>query len=210
MPEITKKLIKFNFTANSNKPEYIVIHDTGNPNAGANAEMHFKYFNGGDRQSSAHFFVDDFQILQVIETKDKSWHCGDGANKYGISNNNSIGVELCINSDINKEIAMNNLVFLVTSLMKNYNIPLNKVVRHYDASRKMCPNSMSANNWTKWNEFKEKLKPKELSRTEAINKLVEKGIINSPEYWLMNALIGSKCEGAYVEMLIKNFVKYLG
>ncbi len=30
-------------------------------------------------------------------------------------------------------------------------------MRHYDASRKICPNIMSKNNWALWNEFKSDL-----------------------------------------------------
>ena len=41
--------------------------------------------------------------------------------------------------------------------MKKYNIPVERVVRHYDASRKNCPSSFSANNWDRWNKFKAKL-----------------------------------------------------
>jgi glucan-binding YG repeat protein len=41
--------------------------------------------------------------------------------------------------------------------MGKYNIPLDRVVRHYDASRKCCPSSMSANNWARWYEFKDRL-----------------------------------------------------
>jgi len=156
--QINKKLIKYNFTADANKPEYIVIHDTGNYSNGANAEMHYQYFNGGDRQASAHFFIDSTQILQVVEIKDKSWHCGDGANKYGINNTNSIGVEICINSDGDYNKSIQNAVELTLYLMKTYNISIDKVVRHYDASRKNCPQTMNNNgDWSKWNEFKSKL-----------------------------------------------------
>ena len=42
--------------------------------------------------------------------------------------------------------------------MEKYNIPLENVVRHYDASRKICPNIWKENNWEKWNRFKEDLK----------------------------------------------------
>ena len=41
--------------------------------------------------------------------------------------------------------------------MKELNIPIERVVRHYDASRKSCPNSMSKNNWAEWHLFKQKL-----------------------------------------------------
>ena len=39
-------------------------------------------------------------------------------------------------------------------LMDKYNIGINRVVRHFDASRKSCPNSFKANNWAKWTSFK--------------------------------------------------------
>ena len=37
------------------------------------------------------------------------------------------------------ESAIDNAVKLSKMIMKVYNIPLNKVVRHYDATRKLCP-----------------------------------------------------------------------
>ena len=39
--------------------------------------------------------------------------------------------------------------------MKELNIPAERVIRHYDASRKNCPASMRNNNWAKWKEFKQ-------------------------------------------------------
>ena len=67
-----------------------MIHDTGNPGKGANANAHFTYFNGGDRQSSADFFVDSTQVLQVNDYNTYyTWHCGDGKGKNGITNSNS-------------------------------------------------------------------------------------------------------------------------
>ena len=159
--EIIKKLIKFNFTKNANKPEFIVIHDTGNYNIGANAEMHYQYFNSGDKQSSAHFFIDDKQILQLVEIKDKSWHCGDGNNAHGINNGNSISVEICINNEGNYLATINNTLELVSYLMKTYNISIDKVVRHFNASGKNCPQTMNNNgDWSKWNEFKARLQNK--------------------------------------------------
>ena len=50
---INKKQIAYNKTARNQKPIYIVIHDTGNTGKGANANAHFNYFNGGNRNSSA-------------------------------------------------------------------------------------------------------------------------------------------------------------
>ncbi|PHJ38557.1 N-acetylmuramoyl-L-alanine amidase [Desulforamulus profundi] len=152
-----KKLIKYNFST-GNEPKYIVVHDTGNPGKGADADAHYRYFNGGNRNASAHYFVDDHSIIQTVEDINASWHCGDGKGQYGITNYNSIGIEICINSDGDYNKAVQNAIELVKFLMKKHNIPLDKVVRHYDASRKNCPGTMSSNNWEKWNWFKGQLK----------------------------------------------------
>ena len=156
--KINKKQIAYNRTQRNQKPVYIVIHDTGNTGKGANANAHFNYFNSGNRNASADFFVDDTQILQVNDyNKFYTWHCGDGKGKYGITNRNSVGIEICVNSDGNYDAAFNNSIELTKHLMKELNIPLERVVRHYDASHKNCPASMSKNGWTLWNTFKNKL-----------------------------------------------------
>ena len=157
--KINEKLVKYNFSKRTEgKIKYIVIHDTGNKRSGADAEAHFNFFNGGDRQSSAHYFVDDKQILRVIKDVDRSWAVGDGRDKYGITNENSLNIEMCINSDGDFNKTYLHTLKLVKHLMKKYNIPLENVVRHYDASRKICPNIWKENNWEKWNKFKEDLK----------------------------------------------------
>ena len=38
--------------------------------------------------------------------------------------------------------------------MDKHNIPLDRVIRHFDASKKICPRSMSSNNWEGWRAFK--------------------------------------------------------
>lgn len=154
--EIIKKPIAYNFNKGGNSKQYIVIHDTGNRKIGADAMNHYNYFNGGDRQSSAHYFVDANIILQVVDDNDKSWHCGK---KYGIApmpqinNSNSIGIETCVDEGNDYYKAFNNTVELTKYLMKKYNIKKDNVVRHYDACLKMCPSSMFDNNWAKWQQF---------------------------------------------------------
>lgn len=76
--QINEKLIKYNFSnRNGEKIKYIVIHDTGNTGVGADANAHYNYFNSGDRQSSADYFVDDKQALRVVKDTNYSWHCGE-------------------------------------------------------------------------------------------------------------------------------------
>lgn len=153
---ILEKLpIKYNHSTRRAAIKYIVIHDTGNTQMGAGAISHYHYFNGGDRQASAHFFVDEKGIVETVEVSRCAWHCGDGRSRFGINNQNSIGIEMCINPDSNFEKTKLHTLNLIRFLMYSYNIPKSNVVRHYDASRKICPRSMSSNNWQEWWIFKE-------------------------------------------------------
>lgn len=158
---VIKKLIKYNYSSRKGKQiEYIVIHDTGNKRKGAGANNHYLYFNGGVRNASAHYFVDDKEVLQLVDDTHASWHCGDGKGKYDITNSNSIGIEICVNPDSDYNIAVQKTIELTRYLMNKHNIPLERVIRHYDASRKNCPASMAKENWKAWHEFKEALEDK--------------------------------------------------
>lgn len=156
---IVKKQIQYNFTNSRGRNiKYIVIHDTGNSSNGANAEAHYRYFNGGNRNASADFFVDDTNILQINDYKNQySWAVGDGNGRNGITNANSVSIEICINSDGNYDKAVENAIELVKYLMSELNLSVDRVVRHHDASGKICPASMISNNWERWYNFKSKL-----------------------------------------------------
>jgi N-acetylmuramoyl-L-alanine amidase len=123
---------------------------------------HSNYFNGGDRQSSADFFVDDKTIVQVNDyTRNYTWAVGDGKGKYGITNANSVSIEICVNEDGNYKEAYSKTVELTKMLMAELDIPIERVVRHYDASRKNCPASMAINNWAYWQDFKNRISANE-------------------------------------------------
>lgn len=170
------KQIAYNFSVRGEPIRYIVIHDTGNSSAGANARAHFNYFNSANRSSSADIFVDDDECWIVNDYhKYYSWHCGDGQGKYGITNSNSVGIEMCVNSDGNYEKAFRNTVDVARKLMEELNIPFDRVVRHYDASRKNCPASMNKGDWHKWNKFKDLLKESEeltMSQYDELKKMI--------------------------------------
>lgn len=154
MLPITRRISAYNHSA-VNDIRYIVCHDTGNVTDSDEGNANF--FNTGNRGASAHLFVDDDSITQVVEFNEGSWHCGDGGGAYGITNHNSIGIEMCrVNNNVTAKTEQNTLE-LVKFLMNKFNIPLERVVRHYDASRKPCPKSFSANNWARWTAFKAKL-----------------------------------------------------
>lgn len=139
-----------------NTKEYIVVHDTGNKTD--SDEGNANYFCTGSRGASAHYFVDDDSITQVVQDNDCSWHCGDGGMKYGIGNRNSIGIEQCRVNGVVTAKTQANTLDLIVMLMKKYGIPESKVVRHYDASRKNCPASFNLDGkWTRWTQFKTEL-----------------------------------------------------
>lgn len=145
--------------------KYIIIHDTGNSSPGADAEAHFKYLQSATRYGSAHYYLDDRQIIQTIGDSLVAWSIGD---KWGYGNNpnrvkdatnsNSISIELCINSDIDKVKAYKNLVELTKNLMAKFKVPAERVIRHFDATGKNCPGSWSADNWSQWYKFQDDIK----------------------------------------------------
>ena len=213
---IEKKQISHNISKRNSPVKYIVIHDTQNANKGADAEAHFKYFNGGNRNSSADFFVDDKKVLQINDyTKYATWQVGDGKGKYGITNQNSVGVEICINSDGNYENAVENAVELVKYLMRELDISCDCVIRHYDASRKNCPASMSGNNWAKWREFKEKIKGDNFVFTDTkghyaekeIKELCEMGIVNGKSHQEFNP--DSSATRAEIAVMIRRAIRFI-
>lgn len=146
--------IAYNKSVRKQKIEYIVLHDTGNRGKGADAKAHFAYFNGADRGASADFFVDDKGALQVNDYNTcYTWHCGDGKGKKGITNGNSIGIEICINQDGDYHKAVLHALKLTVRLMQELSVPPEKVVRHFDVSGKLCPASMSEKDWEGWKTF---------------------------------------------------------
>lgn len=140
--------------------KFIVIHDTGNPCRGADAMAHYRYLQGATRYGSAHYYVDDMQIIQTIGDSMIAWAVGDtwarkNRTRDDVKNLNSISIELCINQGIDSAKAYKNLLELTKNLMLKFKIPPDRIVRHYDASGKPCPDSWRKNNWAKWKKFKE-------------------------------------------------------
>lgn len=162
MLEIQKNITNINKTVMSGKKnKYIVVHYVGAVSSAKNNTMYYKDTN---RQASAHYFVDEASIWQCVEDKDKAWHCGgvlEGSHhpyRDICTNSNSIGVEMCCKKAASgewyfEEGTVKNTIELIRSLMSKYNIPIERVIRHYDVTGKKCPAPYV--NETKWGEFKE-------------------------------------------------------
>ena len=171
MVPIKRNISSFNHSSRyGRRIEYIVIHFTGNYTD--SDENNALYFNAENRDASAHYFIDADSITQVVEDVNASWQCGDGYGKYGITNQNSLGIELCGTNGTISDATMNNALEFVKMKMEQYGVSIDKVVRHYDASRKSCPSPWMANDWAKWKEFKSRLSGVETPAEVPVNTTV--------------------------------------
>lgn len=186
--EITQMPIDVHITKLNRKIKYLVIHYTaGAKSTKGSAEANRNVFL--KRDASADFVVDDEKIIQVNPdpTKYYCWAVGDGKGKYGIYNKDCISIEMC--STLKKgtsaakpnhdgwsisEAVLEKTIELTKYLMEKYNIPIENVIRHYDATRKSCPGIVGWNTGAlyttagvatgkknteeKWLSFKERLK----------------------------------------------------
>ena len=118
-------------------PTSITIHQTGNVGASAkNNHNYMKNINkSGARIASWHFTVGHDEIYQAQSTNYKTYHAGCTS-----GNNSSIGVEICMYNDKEKQVqAYKNAIALVKILMAYHKFDISKVKRHYDWTKKHCP-----------------------------------------------------------------------
>ncbi|MCI3027667.1 N-acetylmuramoyl-L-alanine amidase [Desemzia sp. C1] len=163
MPNIIKKHTLVNFTNKKINVKYLVDHDTGVK--GQTAKSNANYFYNTFRGASAGYFVDKNDIYEVVPPGKVSWHIGD--DKAGdqhdigdlINNHNTIGIEMCAEKDGSfHPNTISNAAWLTQKLMKEHNVPASRVVRHYDASGKNCPQFMNRDGkWTLWKKYHSQL-----------------------------------------------------
>ena len=162
MLPIQKLLINANYSKGAViTPKYIIIHESGNPDKGANAIANRNYFaNHPEAQASAHFCVDDHSIVQCLELNQRGWHIGviygHPVNNPLATNSNTVGIEICVNVDDDFSKARTNAIDLTKYLMNLLHISASNVIRHYDACLKDCPQKMLATP-SLWTDFKKRI-----------------------------------------------------
>ena len=148
--------------------KYIVIHYTAGvtSKAGTAANVINGYKVSSAEVSSDYVVDDDNVICYNGDIRNKyTWHCG--GSKYSTkggkyykqcTNRNSIGIEVCSTNSTGKMTYANDKAYsftdkaveltaeLVKQLMIEYNIPIERVIRHYDVTGKLCPGIIG------WNE----------------------------------------------------------
>lgn len=176
--------------------DYIVVHYTaGSTSRAGAAKNNAVRFANPSIGASADFIVDDETIVQYNpDIKNRfCWHCGDNKNIYSMggkfygkcTNANSIGIEICSTNpnwtasdqanskkwSFTKK-AVAKAVELTKYLMQTYNIPADRVIRHYDVSGKLCPGIIGWNEDSKdisqWKEFKAKLTNSTNTKTDDV------------------------------------------
>lgn len=120
-------------------PQKIVFHNTANI---ASAENEIKWLNSKDNTSttSFHYAVDDIGIYQAIPTTKAGYHSGNLS-----INNQSIGIEIAkslIEDETKKDRGIQNASILIALLMNFYDVNINNVISHNDASGKHCPHDI--------------------------------------------------------------------
>lgn len=195
-PSVIYKPLSVHVTKSANRnPQYLAIHYTAGANSNPGKAQN-TYNTFVSRSASADFAVDDRDMVQFNPDIDNyyCWAVGDTKNKYSsggslngkATNKNTISIEVCSTlksgtsaSAANHEgwsftdAVLENAAKLAKIIMKKYNIPIERVIRHYDITGKLCPGVIGWNDETiydtngkatkqksdssKWLAFKKKL-----------------------------------------------------
>jgi N-acetylmuramoyl-L-alanine amidase len=174
----------------SSKAKYLVVHFTSND--GDTARNNGEYFARELVGASAHYFVDEREIVCSVDPGYIAWHCGGEVCIHPkCRNSNSIGVELCSRVDKDgmyyfTEETMDKAAELIRWLMKKDDIPIENVIRHYDVTGKNCPAPFVGAGQADWEKFKEVIAMNRYNTIEempewakpTIQKLVDAKILN--------------------------------
>ena len=183
--------------------QFLVYHYTGND--GDNDANNAAYFRDHAVEASAHYFVDDDSITQSVPDLYVAYAVGGrlwsdvgrtgGGTMYGVvTNRNSLSIEMC---DTRRdgtlqatEATMARAAALGRALMDKYQIPLERVCRHFDVTGKHCPAYLM--DAGKWAQFKARLEKEDEDVTiyhwfddmpdwarESAEKAYKKGVITA-------------------------------
>lgn len=127
----------------------VTIHETANAASTATAQNHMLYMtkNGGqNKEVSYHYVVDEREAYHLIPNDEVAWHAGDGA--AGKGNNETIAIEICVNSGADFGGAVKNAACLTAALLHERKIKTaaGYIFEHHDFSAwgKSCPARLRA------------------------------------------------------------------
>lgn len=144
-------------------PKYLTIHSTGNHLSTAQNERDWLTNPENNRQASWHICIDENEAVEAIPLDEVAWHAGDGR---GNGNMASISIEMCESGDREQTVA--NAIKLVTIMLRERDWGIDRLRRHYDWSKKVCPRIFAEDDWALWQWFKAEV-AKELASKIKIN-----------------------------------------
>lgn len=208
---INKNLMYRNHTALKRRQsdfQFIVVHYVG---ALGDAKANTDYYKSTNVGASADFWVGlGGDIWQGNDYWNYySWHCGGGRQSssggkfFGVCKNaNSVGVEMCVRKRSVQTMnatdkdwyfpyaTVTSAARLVAHLMKELDVDLDHVIRHYDVNGKYCPNPFVFDTGNvKWKDFKDLVKQYYLGYedTQPVNKPSgPSGIPSSKEQFIVD------------------------
>lgn len=142
--------------------KYIVCHDTGNDSASALDNADYYTRSAGVMEASAHAFIDDKGVIEVIPLDEKAWHvrysAGIAPNVAGsYANDCSIGIELCYSTrgKFSSTEAYKNYVQYIAMLLEKYNLGTEHLVSHsqLDPTRRTDPHNALSKIGKTWEQF---------------------------------------------------------
>ena len=110
------------------KPTHIIIHSTATP--GVMAKEWFNRWNKSSIMVAVHAFIDDLEFWQLLPFNMWAWGVGGKANGY------SLQIEMCEDkehSEVYFRKVLSNTIKKVAQWCKEYNIPVDHVIGHYEA-----------------------------------------------------------------------------
>lgn len=147
----------------------IVVHYIGNP--GTNAAANISYFESirenGPKFASYHEIIDlDGTRYDLIPHTEVAWHAGPTPDTFeettellgGRPNWRTIGISYCHPDATGKPNGSTEhaLIRRVALLASRYDIPGDRILRHYDCTGKRCP-MWYVDNFGSWLTFKRKV-----------------------------------------------------
>lgn len=214
-------------------PKGIMIHSTATP--GVMALDWYERWNKSYKASEinkpvcVHAFVDDKEIWQYLPWDHRGWHAGGKANDTHIgieicepsgffySHNVMIGYEVLKNTDYFRR-AYQNTINLCIFLCKKYGLSEKDIICHSEGNVKgIASNHSDVMHWfplhgEDMDSFRKAVKiglQNDYELELAVKILADKGIINTPNYWIQNAREGKTIKGDYAATLIKKIATTL-
>jgi len=156
--EVIQDLLTPNEYSRPQKPlkkvKGVVVHYTANP--GTDAKANRDYFENlgitHETHASSHYIIGlDGTVIQCIPTNEISYASND-------RNKDTISIECCHkkkNGKFTKE-TYESLVKLVATLVEEFDLEKEDIIRHYDVTGKMCP-KYYVEHEDLWMQFKEEV-----------------------------------------------------